>query len=222
MSEILKKDSCYQTLPRSLKNSENFDNTAKLISVLLLQNANYSEFAQVYSRIDTIPESALDTIAYDFNIGWYDYRFNAEEKRRIIKEAFKIYRFIGTRYAVETALKSVYPKSNVEEWFEYEGEPYHFRLTIHDNANDKAKCKLFLQKIKFCKNARSVLDEAVYIVETKSKTDIHLGGKVTGKKIAVNCKAAKFSVEVKKDTKAGIHYAAKLVRRIEKRQITAK
>ena len=38
---------------------------------------------------------------------------------------------LGTRAAVETAIRAIYPKTEVKEWFEYEGgKPYHFKLFI--------------------------------------------------------------------------------------------
>ena len=109
--------SVYDTFPPVLRNDSDFDGAARAITLKLEENVSLSEYALVYSRIDGLSETVLDTLAYDFNIGWYDYSYSIEEKRRIIREAFKIFRFIGTKYAVETALRSIYPVAYLREGF---------------------------------------------------------------------------------------------------------
>lgn len=91
------KAAVYNTFPPVLRNDESFDAAARAITERLEENIALSEYALVYSRIDSLPEAALDALAYDFNIGWYDYSYSLDEKRTIIKEAFKIFRFIGTK-----------------------------------------------------------------------------------------------------------------------------
>lgn len=185
-------NSVYGTFPPVLRNDTDFDGTARALTSRLDENLSLSENALVYSRIDSLPEIVLDVLAYDFNIGWYDYSYNIEEKRVIIKEAFKIFRFIGTKYAVETALRSVYPVAYVREWFEYGGKPYHFKVEIHDSANDRDKCTKTIQKIKFTKNVRSVIDETVYIAASEIKPTVFCGAKTVGKITKILCKAVNY------------------------------
>ena len=55
-----------------------------------------------------------------------------ETKRALLKSSFYIHRHLGTKGAVEAAIQSVYPKSIVEEWFDYVegGNPYTFRIVL--------------------------------------------------------------------------------------------
>lgn len=184
----------YKTFPPVLRNDSSFDSAARAITLKLDENVSQSKYALVYSRIDSLPEIALDTLAYDFNIGWYDYSYSIDEKRAIIKEAFKIFRFIGTKYAVETALRSIYPVSYVREWFEYGGKPYHFNVEIHDSANDREKCTKTIQKIKFTKNVRSVMDETVYVAASEIRPKVFCGVKTVGKIVNVQCKAVNYFI----------------------------
>ena len=180
MSKSLKNESAYLIMPPVLKSSKNFDAAGMAIADQLMKNACLSEDAAVYDNIDKLPEEVLNIIAYDFSISWYDYGYSLEEKRSIIKEAFKIFRSIGTKYAVETALRSIYPDSHVREWYEYEGEPYHFKVEISDSANDREKSNRVLQKVRYCKNARSVMDETVYTAGSNIGTTVYCGAKVVG------------------------------------------
>lgn len=186
--------SVYKTFPPVLRNDSSFDSAARAITLKLEENVSQSKYALVYSRIDSLPEIALDTLAYDFNIGWYDYSYSIDEKRVIIKEAFKIFRFIGTKYAVETALRSIYPVAYVREWFEYGGKPYHFKVEIHDSANDREKCTKTIQKIKFTKNVRSVMDETVYVAASEITPKVFCGVKTVGKIVNIQCNAVNYFI----------------------------
>ena len=39
---------------------------------------------------------------------------------------------MGTRAAVELAIRAVFSTATVSEWFEYGGKPYYFRLSVDD------------------------------------------------------------------------------------------
>ena len=52
----------------------------------------------------------------------------------------------------------------MSEWFEYNGEPYHFKLLIdstYDGVNPE-KHQRVLDRVEYYKNLRSVLDEIEY------------------------------------------------------------
>ncbi len=57
------------------------------------------------------------------------------------------------------------------EWFEYGGDPYHFklRITVDFAAINEAKHQQVLQKIICYKNLRSHLDSVIYYTETEPK-----------------------------------------------------
>ena len=60
----------------------------------------------------------------------------------------------GTKWAVETALSAIYPDSVVQEWFEYNGEPYTFRLQINED---------YIELLDHDLNIQSQEDENYYI-----------------------------------------------------------
>jgi P2-related tail formation protein len=76
-----------------------------------------------------------------------------------------VHRTVGTKGAVETALGAVYPGSHIKEWFEYGGEPYHFKLTVDvtDSGVALAQYQAIIYRLQYYKNMRSHLDG----VETK-------------------------------------------------------
>ena len=122
----------------------------------------------IYARIDELDEAALDVLAHDLHVDWYDFNYPMEVKRATIRDSVKIHRRLGTKYAVETALGNVFPGTKVEEWFQYGGEPYFFRVIIDATEAEitAEKQRAVLEKVYFYKNARSHLEKIGFQMET--------------------------------------------------------
>ena len=122
---------------------------------------------------DTMPEWRLDELAWETNF-LYDYSADVEIKRRLLKNVFDIYRRLGTAAAVENALRAIFPGSDLQEWFEYGGEPYYFRLEIElpDSGITAEQQERALRSILFYKNVRSVLEGMNYTREVSGETKI--------------------------------------------------
>ena len=118
------------SLPPALKNDPDMMALAQTISAQLQTTAAEVRKNIIYARIDELDEATLDVLAYDLHVDWYDYSYPIEVKRRTIRDSIQVHRRLGTKYAVEKALGAVYPGTKVEEWFEYGGDPYKFRVVI--------------------------------------------------------------------------------------------
>lgn len=119
-----------RTLPEVLQNDVEMQALAAGIAQQLSTHLAEIDKVRIYTRIDQLPEELIDILAYDFKVDWYDFDYSIEAKRAVFKDSFKIRRRIGTRGAVERALSSIYPGTKVEEWFEYGGEPFFFRVIL--------------------------------------------------------------------------------------------
>ena len=116
------------SLPPTLKNDPDMMALAQTISAQLQTTAAEVRKNIIYARIDELDEATLDVLAYDLHVDWYDYSYPIEVKRRTIRDSIQVHRRLGTKYAVEKALGAVYPGTKVEEWFEYGGQPYWFKI----------------------------------------------------------------------------------------------
>jgi len=123
------------------------------------------DLVRIYALIDRLPEDLLDTLAYDFKVDWWDANFGLDEKRRTLKESWAVHRRLGTKGAVTRAVSAIYPDSTLDEWFDYEGIPYHFRLAVNETENraDDAQRQRVLDRVIYYKNLRSWLDIIEYI-----------------------------------------------------------
>lgn len=162
-------------LPEPLKNDEEMLALGRSIAGEFRKNIQLARQTMIYPRIEELNESLLDILAADFKVDWYDYEGTIDEKRKTIRECMFIHRYKGTKFAVETALRSVYSKATVSEWFEYGGEPFHFSVTINDSTNDEEKRVRILEKIRYYKNLRSVLDNVKFQIAIDTKTVMSIG-----------------------------------------------
>ena len=136
---------------------------------------------------DTMPEQRLDELAWETNF-LYDYNSDVETKRRLLKNVFDIYRRLGTPLAMENALQAIFPGSSLQEWFEYGGEPYHFRIEIEmpeSGATPEQQARA-LRNVLFYKNARSVLDKINYFDQCDDAV-MHVGAAMTGMTLVDSC-----------------------------------
>lgn len=166
-------------LPRVIDEDENLHALAYAISRVLAAHLADLPLEEIYTRIDALPEALLDILAYDFKVDWWDPNYSIEEKRRTLKDCWKVHRLLGTKAAVETAVGAIYDGTTVEEWFEYGGEPYHFRLIIDASyeATDPEKHARVLERVNYYKNLRSHLDGVEY-VQKSGTTVLHAGAAI--------------------------------------------
>jgi len=114
--------------------------------------------------VDNVEASALPHLAEQFHVtgneGWL-LAGNKLEQRELIKESIKIHKIKGTKAAVKNVLQALNLNGTIQEWFEYEGDPYHFRIliTLNDRAYDAGTFDLLKKMIDEYKNVRSVLEE---------------------------------------------------------------
>ena len=176
-------------LPEPLKNDASILALGKTIANELQENIRLARFALIYPRIDELDERTLDILARDFHVDWYDDTYPIEAKRAVIKSSIRIHKRLGTKFAVVMAIGDIFPKSEVQEWFEYGGKPYHFRLSIYGGSSNNLK-KLY-PKIQYAKNLRSVMDDITFIIPDNATT-IYAGtkeaaySKQVGTKISYN------------------------------------
>lgn len=173
---VTEKAALLVAFPYSLTRDDDKGKLADTIAEELIKTIDQSEYAAVFPRVDELPEEVLDILAADLKIQWYEIDAPICNKQQAVKECMLIHRYKGTKYAVETALRSVYDEVRVSEWFEYGGEPYHFRVIIYDSTNDQEKRERVIDKVQYYKNLRSVLEEIIF--ETGISMDIKVSAAV--------------------------------------------
>ena len=166
-SHGLIRENLVATLPAALQKDPSAVALAEAMADLLARRPEEIEQLRIYPVIDRLDERLLDILAYDFKVDWWDSEYSLEEKRRTLKDSWRVHKLLGTKAAVEMAISAIYPRTTVLEWWEYGGEPYHFRLDINitnDSIDSVKQCRV-LERLNFYKSLRSHNDGVTYFVE---------------------------------------------------------
>ena len=147
-------------LPRVLARQEWVIALSEALGLALGKTLDYTDESQIYTRLDTTPETVLDVLAVDWKIDWYDTELTVEQKRRIVKTALTVRRLMGTAAAVKLQVHAIYPEATVTEWFQYDGRQGCFRvsLPLPKEGITAAEYRRLKTGILTTKNERSHLD----------------------------------------------------------------
>lgn len=128
----------------------------------------------IYTRIDYLSSDILDELAWQMHADWYDSTASIDIKRTLIKNALKVHRYRGTPYAIEQVIQDYFGDGYVEEWFEYEGNPYMFRVITSNTSVTSELANQFTRAVNSVKNMRSHLEEI--IINISGEMDLYLAG----------------------------------------------
>lgn len=151
-------------LPETLKRDPKMKALAAAVAEQMLGVSAEIDNVLIYSRIDELPEELIDILAFDMHVDWYDYSYTLDVKRSILKNSVKVHKKMGTKYAVETAMRNVYKHAGISEWFEYGGKPYHFKIDVdisREGMTENTGSEI-AEKVNFYKNLRSHCDGIYY------------------------------------------------------------
>jgi len=129
---------------------------------------DYCKNVSVYSVIDTIPEYVLDLLAVELGTQYYDDTLNITAKRNLIRNTLTWYMGAGTPAAVEELVNTVFGTGEIQEWFQYGGEPYMFRVVTGADAKYES-INEFEKLIEKVKNVRSHIDEIIFMRQNQVK-----------------------------------------------------
>lgn len=107
------------------------------------------------------PAHVLPWLAWAYSVDEWDTTWTEQQKRNAIDAAVYIHRHKGTVAAVTRAVNAVLDDAEVEEWFAYGGEPFHFRIVSEGRFTGEADYRRLIRLVESAKNARSWLEAVV-------------------------------------------------------------
>jgi len=163
--------SCKTILPINIDEKLN---TLDLVGCKRLEDIN-----EQIKKIDNfnnalkIDEKFLDLLKDEWGVDFWN-EISELEKRKLIDKSKFYYKKIGTVYAIKEVLKIFDIDTKLKEWFDFNGEPYHFKVILTplntEYKFDEVMFKKIVSLIDSVKNIRSVLDGFEF--ELKGKIEI--------------------------------------------------
>lgn len=143
-------------------------NNVVTFSLYLLQK--YIDNANFTVNIDNVSEKIIDYLACEYRTPYYDEALDLKTKRNLVKSTMLTYLEIGTTNIIKEYLNTLNEETDVAEWYEYDGQPYNFKIFLNISENREVDEKLLTDiknKIEKIKNVRSSL-EAIEILNSSN------------------------------------------------------
>lgn len=124
----------------------------------------YSDAARTYAAIATMPEWLLDYMAVELRTPSYDENYSMKTKRALIQGSLLFYTQMGTPAAVNRIIETIFETGYIEEWYEYDGDPHHFRAYVGDGGEvGPGELEEFRRVLSSVKRLSSWLDDIITI-----------------------------------------------------------
>lgn len=124
----------------------------------------YSDAARTYAAIATMPEWLLDYMAVELRTPSYDENYSLKTKRALIQGSLLFYTQMGTPAAVNRIIETIFETGYIEEWYEYDGDPHHFRAYVGDGGEvGPGELEEFRRVLSSVKRLSSWLDDIITI-----------------------------------------------------------
>lgn len=175
MSKDLQSVSLLDILPPNLLADKQLYAAARALDDELQKITAATRNALLLPRLDELSEEVIDLLAWQWHVDFYEPSMSIETKRRLVRESIAWHRIKGTKAAVEKMAQTVFKGGVVTEWFEYGGEPYHFRIDVLNapNMTEESRGRL-LAVVNASKNTRSWLDELRF--RREAQNDMYYAG----------------------------------------------
>ena len=124
----------------------------------------YADTARTYAAIATMPEWLLDYMAVELRTPSYDENYSIKTKRALIEGSLLFYTQMGTPAAVNRIIETIFETGYIEEWYEYDGKPHHFRAYVGDGGEvGPGELEEFRRVLSSVKRLSSWLDDIITI-----------------------------------------------------------
>lgn len=164
--------STFLSLPPNLQDTEN-DCFGYALDRQMAKMHKLAKQITMWSDLDNVDPKYYDFLAMTIRVPYYKSEYGNKLKLGLIKSALLTRRYAGTIKAIEELLSRTFPAASFIPWYEYGGEPYHFKITMEEEPTEDAK-KLFEAMLQRTKAARSIID-GVEIDVNEIKNTVYIG-----------------------------------------------
>lgn len=174
-------------LPNSLKNDSDIIAAAKSLDHSMSRSLIEAQKLDFFVNPNLKDDKLLDIVAADLHVDFYDESYPIEVKQKLINDSMIIHMEKGTGKAVENLMNAVFGDGVVEEWFEYGGQPFHFRVITSNRSVTNERAQEFIRALNSVKRKTAILESITMLQAEQMNLYIgafvHVGDKYIFKQV---------------------------------------
>lgn len=161
-------------IPENLLHDLKVIHLAESLEASIAKATEWTHKINYTMNLANLDEEILDYLLWEFHLGWNEglvFATTKEQKINLIESAIEMHRIKGTPYAIEKVLIALNVTGEIVEWFDYGGEPYHFK--IKTNINESISINELKRLVKAAKNVRSWLESIIFTITDRAPNYIN-------------------------------------------------
>lgn len=171
----LKQNTLLREIPSNLLTDEKVVRLATSLQSSLDSMLEWVDKINYTRNLELLDDAILDHLLWEKHITYKEglgLAATREQKINLIRNAIELHRIKGTPAALEMVFSLVNINCKLQEWFQYGGDPYHFKLsiTIHDKELNDETINLLTSLVNEFKNVRSYLESIQVYLASNSMT----------------------------------------------------
>jgi phage tail P2-like protein len=170
----LKASDFTSILPTNLASQTEVQAIAYALGRQITSVCAYADSARVYAALSQVPENVIDVLAAELRTPAYDENYSITVKRTLVEGTLTFYMKMGTPYAVNRIIEAIFETGYIKEWFDYGGEPYHFKAYTTNPAITQDDVVEFTRVLSTVKRLSAWLDEIILDLATETM-DFYIG-----------------------------------------------
>lgn len=156
-------------LNNGLKNNPEIQALSFAVQQEKLRILHLADSTRTAAVIDELPEAVLDSLAVELRTQYYGSDLPIETKRTLIKNTLLWYQKAGTLTAVKELSTIAYGDCDVQEWWQYGGEPGFFKVNTNSFQLVYDNLSMFFSTLEKVKRLSAHL-EKINIISELSQT----------------------------------------------------
>ncbi len=124
----------------------------------------------VWSDLDHVESKYYDFLAASLRAPYYSSEYDDGVRLEILKKTLQTYMFSGTVLAEEELLKKIFLDAKFVPWYQYGGEPFHFKIVTPTEPSEEMiqKFLTILQRVKAQRSVLDGIDTKTYSIDMKA------------------------------------------------------
>ncbi|MDF9845571.1 MULTISPECIES: phage tail protein I [unclassified Paenibacillus] len=166
--------SLFDLLPLSIRSDSAMAAAAAALDGELQETTGMIAALDIFGRSAVWTDAETDELAWQYKPPYYDPDLPLEQKRLLVQNAIPFHRHKGTPGAVEDLIAILFGEGAVEEWWQYGGDPYHFRVVTNNSDVTTTRAQEFVAAVDAVKRLSAVLDSVT--ISQAEELPLYFGG----------------------------------------------